>query len=136
MRHHRHCAVAFGLKPQGIEIALAVYKADIGGDLTWVSEFSVQAQSKRYVDDDERSFLQGFWTADLRSGVEGEGWSVTAYVDNLFNDDTIKAGLANTDFPNLAAIIVPGPFTLILPSNFTANLPDRRQFGVRANYSF
>lgn len=114
----------------------ALYKADIGGDLTWVSEFSVQAQSKRYVDDDERSFLQGFWTADLRSGVEGEGWSVTAYVDNLFNDDTIKAGLANTDFPNLAAIIVPGPFTLILPSNFTANLPDRRQFGVRANYSF
>ena len=114
----------------------ALYKADIGGDLTWVSEFSVQAQSKAYVDDDQRSFLQGYWTADLRSGVEGEDWSVTAYVDNLFNDDTIKSGLANTDFPNLAAIIVPGPFTLLLPSNFTANLPDRRQFGVRASYKF
>ena len=111
-------------------------KADLGNDMSWVSEVSVQAQSKRYADDDERSYLQGFWSADFRTGIETETYSVTAYVDNVFNDDTIKAGLANTDFPNLAAIISPAPFTLILPSNFTANLPDKRQFGVRASYKF
>jgi iron complex outermembrane recepter protein len=114
----------------------ALYRADLGNEMSWVSELSVQAQSKRYVDDDERSYLQGFWSADFRTGVETDAYTVTAYVDNLFNDDTIKAGLANTDFPNLAAIISPAPFTLILPSNFTANLPDKRQFGVRASYKF
>lgn len=114
----------------------ALFKQDIGGDMTWVSELSIQAQSKRYLDDDQRSYLQGFWSADLRTGVESETWSVIAYVDNVLNDDTIKGGLANTDFPNLSAIIVPGPFTLVLPSNFTANLPDKRQFGVRASYRF
>ncbi|MDX2224571.1 MAG: TonB-dependent receptor [Rhodospirillaceae bacterium] len=113
-----------------------LFRQDIGGDMSWVSEFSAQAQSKRYADDDQRSFLQGFWSADIRSGVEADSWAVTAYVDNVFNDDTIKAGLANTDFPGLSAIIVPGPFTLVLPSNFTANLPDKRQFGVRASYKF
>jgi len=113
-----------------------LYKADLGNDMSWVSELSVQAQSKRYADDDQRSYLQGYWSADVRTGIETDTYSVTAYVDNVFNDDTIKAGLANTDFPNLGAIVSPGPFTLILPSNFTANLPDRRQFGVRASYKF
>ncbi|MSO98883.1 MAG: TonB-dependent receptor [Rhodospirillaceae bacterium] len=114
----------------------ALYKADIGGDMSWMSEFSVQAQSKRYTDDDQRTYLQGFWSADVRTGVESDTWSVTAYVDNVFNDDTIKGGLANTDFPLLSAIASPGPFTLVLPSNFTANLPDKRQFGIRASYKF
>jgi outer membrane receptor protein involved in Fe transport len=113
-----------------------LYKADMGNDMSWVSEVSVQAQSKRYADDDERSYLPGFWSADVRTGFETPSWSITGYVDNVFDDDTIKAGLANTDFPNLGAIISPGPFTLILPSNFTANLPDKRQFGLRASYKF
>ena len=113
-----------------------LYKADLGNDMSWISEVSVQAQSKRYADDDQRSYLQGFWSADFRTGIETETYSITAYVDNAFNDDTIKAGLANTDFPNLAFIASPAPGTLILPSNFTANLPDKRQFGVRASYKF
>jgi len=113
-----------------------LYKADLGNDLSWVSELSVQAQSKRYADDDQRSFLQGFWTADIRTGIESADWSVTAYANNVFNDDTIKGGLANTDFPNLRAIISPGPFTLVLPSNYTGNMPDKRMLGVRASYKF
>ncbi len=112
------------------------YRADLGNDMEWVTELNVQAQSKRYVDDDERSYLQGFWNADISTGVEGERWTVTAYVNNVFDDDTIKGGLANTDFPNLSAIASPAPFTLVLPSNFTANLPDKRQFGLRAAYKF
>jgi outer membrane receptor protein involved in Fe transport len=112
------------------------YRADIGNDYEWVTELSIQAQSKRYTDDDERSYLQGFWNADFTTGIEGEQWTVTAYVNNVLDDDTIKGGVGNTDFPNLSAIASPAPFTLVLPSNFTANLPDKRQFGVRAAYKF
>ena len=114
-----------------------LFKSDIGGDMNWVSELSVQVQSKRWTDDDQRSYLKGFMTMDIRSGVEADDWSVTAYVDNVLNDDTIKQGIANTDFTTLAALFgAPPAPTILLANQFIANAPDKRQFGVRASYKF
>ncbi|MDX2144605.1 MAG: TonB-dependent receptor [Rhodospirillaceae bacterium] len=113
-----------------------LFKSDIGGDMTWISELSVQAQSKRWNDDDQRSYLAGFVTMDVRTGVESDNWTVTAYVDNVLNDDTIKQAFANTDFNSLAIQFAPPPLTVILANQITANAPDKRQFGVRASYKF
>lgn len=113
-----------------------LYKQDIGGDMNWVSELSIQATSKRWTDDDQASYLQGYITADIRSGIETDMWSVTGYVNNVFNDDTVKSGLANTDFSSIAFRLAPQPATLILANQFIPILPEKRQFGVRASYKF
>jgi outer membrane receptor protein involved in Fe transport len=114
----------------------ALYKAPLAGEMKWLAEVSVQAQSMRYTDDDQRSFLPGFITADIRLGVEGARWSLIGYVDNLFDDDKIKSGFSNTDFGRLSVVPFPSPLTVVLPNYFQANLPDKRQFGVRAQYRF
>jgi hypothetical protein len=54
----------------------------------------------------------------------------------VLNDDTVKAGIANTDFSGIAFQFTPAPATLILPNQYIPILPDKRQFGVRAKYSF
>jgi outer membrane receptor protein involved in Fe transport len=114
----------------------ALYKQDLGGDMRWVTEVSLQAESKRWTDDDEASYLHGFVTADLRTGLETDTWSVTAYVNNITNDDTVKAGIANTDFSPARFQFSPAPATFVLPNQYIPILPDKRQFGVRANYKF
>ena len=96
----------------------------------------MQAQSLRYTDDDQRSFLPSFVTADMRLGLESDRWSILAYVDNVFNDDKVKSGFSNVDFGRISFVAFPSPFTVVLPNYYVANLPDKRQFGVRANYKF
>ena len=104
----------------------------------------------RFDTEDNNFFFPSYWNVDLRAGLIAEeaGWEVTAFVTNLFDDDKIKTGFASPDFirsyclggapcnippiPPLGA----GPFNFVLPNHFTASLPDKRQIGVRAKYSF
>ena len=73
-----------------------------------------------------------------RLGLQTQKWSIVGYVNNLFDDDTLKSGVVNLpDFQN--SLIVAGgtaPQGPGVPSGTVATLPDKRQFGVRANYKF
>jgi outer membrane receptor protein involved in Fe transport len=126
------------------------WTAELTGELDYFLETSVQYTSKRFDTEDNNFFFPSYWNVDLRAGLIAEeaGWEVTAFVTNLFDDDKIKTGFASPDFnrsyclggvpcnippiPPLGA----GPFNFVLPNHFTASLPDKRQFGVRAKYSF
>lgn len=126
------------------------WKASIADSLDYFIETNVQYTSKRFDTEDNNFFFPSYWNVDLRAGLVSEknGWEVTAFVTNLFDDDKIKTGFASPDFngsyclggapcnippiPPLGA----GPFNFVLPNHFTASLPDKRQFGVRAKYTF
>jgi outer membrane receptor protein involved in Fe transport len=106
------------------------FKQPIGADLDWFVEADARYQSKRFTDFYNRSFFDAYWNIDMRTGFSADVWEVTAYVNNLLDDDTIKTGIQSSNF-NTGFIGSP-----TLNNGFLANLPDRRQFGVRANYRF
>ncbi len=106
------------------------FKQPVAADLDWFVEADARYQSKRYSDFYNRLWFNAYWNLDLRTGLTAAAWELTAYVNNVFDDDTIKTGIQSSNF-NTGFIGSP-----TLNNGFLANLPDRRQFGVRANYRF
>jgi hypothetical protein len=106
------------------------FKQPVSVNLNWFVEADARYQSKRYTDFYNRLWFNAYWNLDLRTGLSADQWELTAYVNNVFDDDTIKTGIQSSNF-NTGFI---GNTTL--NNGFLANLPDRRQFGVRANYRF
>ncbi|MBL8643618.1 MAG: hypothetical protein JNK21_06780, partial [Rhodospirillaceae bacterium] len=58
---------------------------------------------------------------------------LTAYVNNLFNDDTLKSSAVYLQAWNVA---YQPPRPTALPSFASGIFPDKRQFGLRANVNF
>ena len=56
-------------------------------------------------------------------------WDIVAYVDNAFDDDTVKTGFVDGDIPTFAA-------TFRFLNKGTLILPDPRTYGLRLNYRF
>ncbi len=99
----------------------------------WFIEGDLQAQSKRYLDIWNTTWLRSSVLANFRAGVSGDHWEALVYVNNAFNSDTVTS--ANSS---------PGDVDQALfdPTNFSpadtiaATLPDPRIVGVRFNYRF
>jgi len=91
-------------------------------------------QDERWADQDNFVKWDDYWLADARLGFEAESWSILAYVDNVFDDDTIKSGGSGPDFGR--AITDMGFSGGLVRSHFFGPLPMPRNFGVRLNYNF
>ncbi len=88
----------------------------------------------RYSDQDNGAYFESYWLVDLRAGLTGPRYEILAYVDNVFDDDTIRSGGSGPDFGRQVAETA---FTAGLGvSHFFGTLPDPRIFGVRATYRF
>lgn len=114
----------------------ASYEQPLTDDINWLIETDVQYQSNRFDTADNIVQLQGYWMADLRVGLTSENWKIVAFADNLFNDDTVKQAFNTTDFDTIAFGFFPPPFTFVLENALQAQLPNKRQIGVRASYNF
>ena len=114
----------------------ASYEAPLTGDIDWLIETDVTTQSKRYESSDNVLTLQSYSLVDLRFGLRGENWDVIIYANNLFDDDTVKMALSLPDFDSINVAFFPPPFTFILSNALLPTLPNKRQIGVRASYSF
>ena len=113
------------------------WKQNLSGDLDWTVEIDTKYVGKRFTSFDNSTWLGSYWTADARVGVQAPKWSIVGYVTNLFDDDTLKAGTVN--LPDFNTGFISGGVTPQNPglvSGTLASLPDKRQFGVRVNYSF
>jgi iron complex outermembrane recepter protein len=109
------------------------WKQPLVGDIDWYIETDARYQSQRFTDYNNNIILPSYWTADLRIGLSTARWEVTAYVNNLFDDDKLKStGINIPDYNNSQATPdSPGVYSGVL-----ANLPDKRQVGIRASYKF
>lgn len=114
----------------------AEFTAPLTSDINWVVGADVTMQSKRFDTSDNILILPSYTLADVRLGLTGENWDVIAFANNVFNDDTIRTAFNGTDFDSINVAFFPPPFTFILENALQAQLPDKRQFGVRASYSF
>lgn len=99
-------------------------------------------QSKRFLEDDNSAWVDAYWLADLRLGVQSDNWTVIGFIDNLFDDDKIKGGgtgpgNANADFRFGQVTGQGGPIPApLIPSMTYANLPDPRTYRLQIGYRF
>lgn len=111
------------------------YRRPLRGDLSWFAELDGSYTDERFADQANTVKFDSYWLSNLRLGVSNEQWDVVGYVDNLFDDDTVKTGFTSID-PRYIAF---DPFTFfgpVLPNGARLLLPDQRSFGLRVNYRF
>ncbi len=107
----------------------AEYRQPFGGDRdSWFVEANGLYRSKRYTDESNLAYLPDYWRFGARAGVDWQGLSLTAYVDNIFDNKRIESAQRNVDFGRPEGF-APG-------RGFTAYLPNPRTFGLRAAYRF
>ena len=114
----------------------ASYERPLVDDINWLIETDVQYQTNRFDTADNILQLQGYWMVDLRAGLTSDNWSVVAFANNLFNDDTVKQAFNTTDFNTIGFGFFPPPFTFVLENALQAQLPDKRQIGIRTTFNF
>jgi outer membrane receptor protein involved in Fe transport len=125
------CAVSFAGKdineaPRYAGLATADYLKPIAGDLKGFGEVSAQYHGKSYVDAGDYWTLKAYTIVNVKLGLQAPKWSVTAYVNNLFDNRTIQNAMWLLDVPS-------GSFGNL---DTVAYLPDPRTFGVRMQYKF
>ena len=104
----------------------------------WFAETDLRYQSNRFTSFENSLVMDAYWLADLRLGVRNDKWNVTAFVNNLFNDDTMKASAVYIQNFALAYLTADRrtPLASQSPSGARALLPDKRQLGVRFSFDF
>lgn len=112
------------------------YTRQLNSDIDWFVQLDANYVDERLESPEYDVVFEEYWEADLRVGLSGDNWDVVAYVDNVFDDDTIKTGFLGPDFRTIRAVPFPPPFTLVLTNAAFYKLPDPRQWGVRASYRF
>jgi outer membrane receptor protein involved in Fe transport len=137
-----YCNVSYAgkelvLSPKHSFNVSAEWRDELTADLDWFFEVDTKYMGKRFTSFDNATFLDSYWNVDLRLGVDTDKWQLVGYVTNLFDDDTLKAGVTN--LPDFNTGFISGgvsPQGPGLASGTLATLPDKRQFGVRASYRF
>ena len=114
--------------PRGAATATLTYTHRIGDGASLIAEAAMQYQGKRFFDQYNAQFFDSFTNTDARLTYERGNWSVTAYVENVFDDDTIRSGFTQGDFFGLFSS--PGSRSYVLIA------PDPVRGGVRASYRF
>jgi outer membrane receptor protein involved in Fe transport len=115
--------------PEHALIGSARYQARLSGATDWFVEGQLQYQDERFEGAENQLVFPSYWLADLRVGLTSQAWDIVAYVDNAFDDDTVKTGFADGDIPTFFA-------TNRFLNRGTVILPDKRSFGLRAAYRF
>ena len=111
-------------QPNHAMSASGTYSVPVTDSFNAFATVDVQYQSKRFINTSERFFFGAYWNVDARLGVEAEKWSIFAYGENIFEDDTVRGGTGM------------GDFTAFGNAAFALNAPPKDQYGVRLSYSW
>ena len=104
------------------------YTFPLAGESSLIAELATQYQSKRYFDQYNAQFFDSFVNTDARLTWDRGNLSVTAYVDNVFDDDTVRSGFTQGDFFGLFSS--PGSRSYVVIA------PEPVRGGIRASYRF
>ena len=113
-------------------------RGDVSADLGWFVDTDVRFQSSRFTSFENSLSMDSYWLVDLRAGLKHKDWSITAYMNNAFNDDTMKASAVYIQPWSLAYLNADRrtPISIQAPSGARAILPDKRLVGIRASMNF
>jgi len=119
--------------PEHSLVGIARYSSEVTADFDWFVDLQTSFRDERFSNPNNLLKFDSYWLSDLRLGLRGDNWQVVAYVQNLFDDDTIRDGF-NTG-GDLRNFSIQGA-TFVLPDSAQFYLPPPRTFGVRAAYYF
>mgnify|MGYP001814257875 CR=1 FL=1 len=119
----------FANTPEDNGILSARYNGQMGEGWSYFGELFSTYRSKQYLDQGNLTYLPSLWLVDFTAGFSNENWLVTAYVNNLTDEDDIQSGLGNVSYGFMPGGQVP-PFSANL------SLPNPRTFGARVRYNF
>ncbi len=105
------------------------YETEFDSGMSGYVELFGAYQSKRFLGEGDRMWIPEYTIWDLYTGLARDNWSVTLFVENLADDDTIRSGLGNVDFTLL-------PDGRSLPQAAQLYLPQPRTAGLRAQMNF
>ena len=104
------------------------------GGVEWFTEFDAIYQSERFADQDNFVQYDDFWQVDARLGLSGDAMSLTFFVNNVLDDDTIRGGGSGPDFGQ--RISDQGFSAGLVRTHFFAPLTLPRTFGARLQFRF
>ncbi len=125
--------------PENAFIASANFVRPIpDGNFEWFAAFDIRYEDERFLDADNFTKFDDYWQADFQLGVSNDSWTAMLYIENLFDDDTIRTGGSGPDFgANVQNIFATGVgFSALGVSHYFGPMADPRVFGVRLNYQF
>jgi len=115
--------------PEHSWVGGARWQANLVGNTDYVVDGDFQYQSSRYASDKNLLQFAEYWMFNFRAGVVNDTWDILLYVDNAFDDDTVKSGFEDGSIPTFFA-------TNRFLNQGTLILPDPRTYGLRMNYRF
>ena len=105
------------------------YDGEFGEGVGYFAELFGNYQSKRYLDQGNLSYLPSVWLLDFSAGIRSDHWRITAYVNNLTDEDKVRSGLGNVSYGFMPAGQIP-------PFGASLTLPAPRTLGIRARFMF
>ena len=118
----------YPLVPKLSGAAYLQYDQQLSDARSWFVRADMTYIGKRYDSIANFAYVPGQLRTNLRGGLRAEKWDVTAFVTNLFDDDTLESCRYQSDSAT-------DPFFFQLAS-CEAVLPNKRQFGVTATFRF
>ncbi len=118
----------YPLVPKLSAAAWAQYERPMAGERTGFVRLDSTYIGKRFDNITNLAWIPPQVRANLRVGLRTDKWDVTAFVDNLFDDDTLESSGSQGDS-------AADPFLFQLTSS-EAMLANKRHFGVTAAFRF
>ncbi len=115
--------------PQNALNGNARWQAPLVGSTDYFLDGDFEFQDDRFASDKNQMVFPSYWLFNFRAGIVNDSWDVMAYVDNAFDDDTVKTGFEDGDIPKFGA-------TFRFLNHGTLVLPEPRTYGLRINYRF
>ncbi len=117
-----------GLVPRVSGTLYGSYTLPITNGNSWFARADLTYIGKRYDSILNKAFTAATTKVNLKFGIDFKNLNVTAYVDNLFNDDHVESAVYQSDSAT-------DPFTF-LPGSDEVVLPRKRQSGITVSYHF
>lgn len=118
----------YSLVPKLNGAAWAEYQRPLAGERSGFVRLDATYIGKRYDNITNLAWIPPQTRANLRFGVRADKWDVTAFVENLFDDDTLESSGSQGDSAS-------DPFLFQMTSS-EAMLANKRHFGLSANFRF
>lgn len=115
--------------PENALVGNARWQNRLVGTTDWFLEGDFQFQDDRFSAADNALVFPAFWQFNFRAGITSEKLDLTFFLDNAFDDDTTRTGVAVGDIVNFAQ-------TQVFANRGRLYATDPRTFGARLTYRF
>ncbi|MCR6645885.1 MAG: TonB-dependent receptor [Terricaulis sp.] len=122
--------------PENAAVVMARYDRPdsfIGPEIGWYLEGTVTYQGERFVDQFNTRVLQDYTLTDIRFGLTSDAWTLGFFVNNVFDDDTIRQADVRTGDVDRYVV---GGGVASSTNVVLVTLPDPRTYGMRLSYRF